>query len=216
MPRPGSHRTRLVRRQRNLLRRWCAAHPWAWHPAAWAAADWATAAWTTATWADAAAWIGCAPQYYGYNYGGDIVYQDNSVYYGGQPAGTSQQYYQEAADLANGGAANPPDSAQWLTLGVFGLMPEGSKTPDMVFQLAVDKQGVIRGNYYDQVTQTNLPVTGQVDKKNQRVAWSVSSDKAGSGKGIVVETGLYNLTQEDSTAWSTSVPIRRSRKCLSA
>jgi hypothetical protein len=178
---------------------WCADHPWAWHPAAWAAADWATAAWNTATWADAADWIGCAPQYYGYNYGDDIVYQDNNVYYSGQPAGTSQQYYQEAADLASGGAANPPDSAQWLTLGVFGLMPEGSKTPDMVFQLAVDKQGVIRGNYYDQVTQTNLPVTGQVDKKNQRVAWSVSGGK-GSDKGIVVETGLYNLTQNDSTA----------------
>jgi hypothetical protein len=179
---------------------WCNAHPWAWHPATWAAADWAAAAWNTATWADAAAWIGCAPQYYGYNYGDDIVYTDGDVYYGGQNAGTSQQYYQEAADLAGGGAANPPDTSQWLPLGVFGLMPEGSKTPDMVFQLSVDKQGVIRGNYYDQVTQTNLPVTGQVDKKNQRVAWSVNSVKAGSGKGIVVETGLYNLTQNDSTA----------------
>ena len=178
---------------------WCNAHPWAWRPAAWAAADWATAAWTTATWANAAAWIGCAPQYYGYNYGDDIVYQDGDVYYGGQLAGTPQQYYQEAADLANCGAASPPDNAQWLPLGVFGLMPDGSKTPDMVFQLAVDKQGVIRGNYYDQVTQTNLPVTGQVDKKNQRVAWSVSGGK-GNDKGLVVETGLYNLTQEDSTA----------------
>jgi hypothetical protein len=179
---------------------WCTAHPWAWHPAAWAAADWATAAWTTATWADTAAWIGCAPQYYGYNYGTDINYQDGEVYYGGQNAGTSQQYYQEAAELANGGAANPPDNAQWLTLGVFGLMPEGSKTPDMIFQLAIDKQGVIRGNYYDQVTQTNRPVTGQVDKKNQRVAWSVGNGTGSNGKGIVVETGLYNLTQDDSTA----------------
>ncbi len=74
-------------------------------------------------------------------------------------------------------------------------MAEGKKTPDMVFQLAVDKQGIIRGNYFDQVTQANLPVTGKVDKKNQRVAWSVAG-----GKGIVVETGLYNLTQDESTA----------------
>jgi hypothetical protein len=179
-------------------RGWCDHHPWAWHPYAWAAADWAVGAWATATWADAYAWLGCEPQYYGYNYGDDIVYQDNNVYYGGQDAGTAQQYYQEAADLANGGAANPPDNTQWLTLGVFGLMPEGSKTPDMVFQLSVDKQGVIRGNYYDQVTQTNLPVTGQVDKKNQRAAWSVGGK--GSGQQIVVETGLYNLTQDNSTA----------------
>jgi len=174
---------------------WCTAHPWAWHPAAWAAAAWTAAAWTTANWANAAAWVGAAPQYYAYNYGTDIDYQDGDVYYGGQLAGTSQQYYQEAANLANSGASAPADNSQWLTLGVFGLMAEGKKTPDMVFQLAVDKQGIIRGNYFDQVTQTNLPVTGKVDKQDQRVAWSVAS-----GKGIVVETGLYNLTQDESTA----------------
>ena len=65
----------------------------------------------------------------------------------------------------------------------------------MVFQLAVNKKGVIRGNYYDQVTQTNLPVTGAVDKQSQRVAWKVAT-----GQGLVVETGLYNLTQDESSA----------------
>ena len=65
----------------------------------------------------------------------------------------------------------------------------------MIFQLAVDKNGVIRGNYFDQVTQTNQPVTGAVDKKTQRVAWRVAG-----GKELVVETGLYNLTMSDSTA----------------
>jgi len=174
---------------------WCGAHPWAWAPAGWAAADWAGAIWTAVAWNNAAAWIGAAPQYYAYNYGNDITYQDNNVYYGGQSAGSAQQYYQEAVDLAGAGAGAPPDDSQWLTLGVFGLMAEGKKTPDMIFQLAVNKQGVIRGNYLDQTTQTNLPVTGKVDKKTQRVAWSV-----GNGKGIVVETGLYNLTQDDSTA----------------
>ena len=175
---------------------WWAGHPWAWYPAGYAAADWASAIWLTADWADAAAWIGAQPQYYSYNYGNDIVYDNGSVYYSGQDAGTAQQYYQEAVNLAStGGTAAATDKSQWLPLGVFGLMPEGKKTPDMIFQLSVDKQGVIRGNYYDQVTQTNLPVTGQVDKKNQRAAWTV-----GGGKGIVVETGLYNLTQDDSTA----------------
>ncbi len=177
-------------------RGWWAGHPWAWYPAGYAADDWGAAIWATATWANAADWIGCAPEYYGYNYGNDIVYDNGSVYYAGQDAGSAQQYYQEAADLANtGGTAAATGNAQWLPLGVFGLMSEGQKTPDMVFQLAVNKQGVIRGNYYDQVTQTNLPVTGQVDEKTQRVAWTV-----GGGKGIVVETGLYNLTQDDSTA----------------
>ena len=172
------------------------AHPWAWYPAGYAAADWGAAIWLTADWADAAAWMGAAPQYYAYNYGSNIVYDGNNVYYAGQPAGTAQQYYQEAAALAaTGGTAAATDNSQWLPLGVFGLMPGGKKTPDLIFQLAVNKQGVIRGNYFDQVTQANLPVTGQVNKKSQRAAWSV-----GDGKNIVVETGLYNLTQDDSTA----------------
>lgn len=58
-----------------------------------------------------------------------------------------------------------------------------------------NKGGAIRGNYFDQVTQTNQAVTGAVDKANQRVAWRVACSQ-----GIVVETGLYNLTQSESTA----------------
>ncbi len=93
------------------------------------------------------------------------------------------------------GSADVPPDAQWLPLGVFGLMANGKKTPDMIFQLAVDTKGAIRGNYFDQVTQTNLPVTGAVNEKSQRVAWKVAT-----GQGLVVETGLDNLTQDESTA----------------
>ncbi len=174
---------------------WCAIHPWAWTPAGYAAADWAAAVWTTATWASIGSWLGYAnAEPYSYNYGNSIVYQDGEVYYGSQAAGTAQQYYQEAVNLASTAASTDAD-AQWLPLGVFGLMANGKKTPDMVFQLAVDKNGTIRGNYFDQVTQTNLPVTGAVDKKSQRVAWKVAT-----GQGLVVETGLDNLTQDESTA----------------
>jgi hypothetical protein len=92
-------------------------------------------------------------------------------------------------------AAETNQNAQWLPLGVFGLMPTGQKSPQMVFQLAVDKNGVIRGNYYDPATKTNEAVEGAVDKKNQRVAWHVAGNK-----DMVIETGLYNLTQDESTA----------------
>jgi hypothetical protein len=79
----------------------------------------------------------------------------------------------------------------------------------MVFQLAVDKNGTIRGNYYDQVTQTNLPVTGAVNKQSQRVAWKVAA-----GQGIVVETGLNNLTQNESTALVHFGPDRTEQDLL--
>ena len=74
-------------------------------------------------------------------------------------------------------------------------MPQGQTVPQMVFQLAVDNSGTIRGNYYDQVSDTTLPVHGSVDKKNQRVAWQV-----GDNKNLVVDTGLYNLTKDESPA----------------
>ena len=105
------------------------------------------------------------------------------MYYGTQPVETQQAYYQQAADLAASNASPVSSSAeagsdpQWLPLGVFGLMAEGEKTPEMVFQLAIDKAGAIRGNYYDQVSDTTAPVTGAVDKKDQRVAWRVGATR---------------------------------------
>ena len=175
-------------------------------PAAWAAAVWAPA-----TWPAVGSWLGwVATPYYTYNYGDDITYQDGNVYYGTQPAGTAQQYYQEAANLANSPpAADADQDGQWLPLGVFGLMPSGQKTPEMVFQLAVNKTGVIRGNYYDSASKTNQPVQGSVNKKDQRVAWHVADNK-----DMVVETGLYNLTKDESTALVHLGPDRTQQELL--
>jgi hypothetical protein len=175
---------------------WCGRHPWAWHPVGYTAAAWAAACWRPLAWTSAAAIVGAdvAPAYY--EYGDNITYQNGDVYYGDQSIGTQQQYYDQAANIADSApAASSDDSGNWLPLGVFALMAEGQKTPEMVFQLAVDKQGIIRGNYYDQVADTTVPVSGAVNKQNQRVAWHV-----GSNKNLIVETGLYNLTKDQSTA----------------
>ena len=47
-----------------------------------------------------------------------------------------------------------------------------------IFQLAVNKDGVIRGNYYNAVTDTT-EVYGSVDKKTQRAAWTVGDRRPG-------------------------------------
>jgi hypothetical protein len=44
------------------------------------------------------------------------------------------------------------------------------------------------------VADNTLPVYGSVDPKTQRAAWSI-----GEKKDIVFETGLNNLTQEQTT-----------------
>ena len=88
-------------------------------------------------------------------------------------------------------------------------MAGDQKTPSMVFQLTLNKSGVIRGNYYDQASQTNLPVQGAVDKKLQRAAWSVEGNKS-----LVVETGLYNLTKDESTALVHEGPDKTQQEVL--
>lgn len=62
-------------------------------------------------------------------------------------------------------------------------------------QLAVNKQGVIRGNYTDTVSHQTQAVQGSVDKQSQRVAFTV-----GDNTTTVVETGLYNLTKDEAPA----------------
>lgn len=135
-----------------------------------------------------------APVYY--DYGDNITYQDNSVYVGGQPAGTSDEYYDQAANLATTGSqADAPVDGDWLPLGVFALTRSGETESGATIQLAVNKQGVIHGNYTHTTTHTSDLIQGSVDKKTQRVAFTV-----GDNTSNVIETGLYNLTKDEAPA----------------
>lgn len=108
--------------------------------------------------------------------------------------GTTEQYYDQASDLAATGAeANAPADGDWLPLGVFALTKTGQTKPDVTIQLAVNKQGVIRGNYTDTNADTSQVIQGSVDKNTQRVAFTV-----GNNTTNVVETGLYNLTKDEA------------------
>ena len=129
-----------------------------------------------------------------YDYGNNITYQDNSVYVNGQTAGTGEQYYDQAASLAStGAAADAPPDGDWLPLGVFALTKSDKTKSDVSLQLAVNKQGVIRGNSTDTESNENQVIQGSVDKQTQRVAFTV-----GDNTNNVVETGLYNLTKDEA------------------
>jgi hypothetical protein len=182
---------------------WSAAHAWAWRPAGYTAANWTAAVWRPVAWASVGEWLGWGnTNGYNYDYGNTVVYQGDNVYIDGQPICSAEQYYQSSQDLANAGApssaAGDPaadDSGQWLPLGVFGLMRPGQQTPEMYFQLAVSKAGAIRGNYTFGDSGDAQPVHGSVDKQSQRAVWTV-----GNNKTVTVETGLMNLTKDQSTA----------------
>lgn len=115
--------------------------------------------------------------------------------YGDQVAGTEAEYADQATAIADAGAkAEPPNDEKWEPLGVFAMVKGEETTSNDIFQLAINKDGVIRGNYYNATTDTVTPVKGSLDRKTQRVAWTV-----GDKKDTVFEAGLYNLTKEETT-----------------
>jgi hypothetical protein len=62
-----------------------------------------------------------------------------------------------------------------------------------VIQLAVDKDGIVSGTMHNKTTNQTFPVQGRVDKDTQRVAFTI-----GDAKDVVFETGIYNLTQQQT------------------
>ncbi len=129
-----------------------------------------------------------------YDYGSNVTYQNNNVYVNGYDAGTSKQYYDSAENLASSGAkADASPDGNWLPLGVFALAKPDQTSSNVTVQLAINKQGIIRGNYTDNSTDKTQIIQGALDKKTQRVAFTIGDDKS-----EVIETGLYNLTKEEA------------------
>ena len=133
---------------------WHAANPGAWAPAGWTAGR----AWATTAWPAVGASLGWGSvQPIAYNYGTNITYQDNQVYYGDQAVATAGEYYQQAAALAASAPAPAAQSADWLPLGVFALVQKEQSDPHYVMQLAVNKSGALAGNYSDLLSGTTSP-----------------------------------------------------------
>ncbi len=88
------------------------------------------------------------------------------------------------------------EQIEWLPLGVFALSDESGES-NSVLQLAVSKEGVITGSYYNEDTNVSRPIEGTVDKKTQRAAWTFAD---GEDTDIVMETMIYNLTEDKTTA----------------
>jgi hypothetical protein len=65
--------------------------------------------------------------------------------------------------------------------------------PSRLVQLAVDKQGIVSGVLHDEATDKTFPIQGRVDRQTQRVAFTM-----GDNPDLVMETGLCNLTQEET------------------
>jgi hypothetical protein len=148
-----------------------------------------------ATWGAVTGWFNYGwsePAYY--NYGENIYYADDQIYYGEQPTATADAYANQAGAIAASGQTGNPQDSEWMTLGVFAVTQDGPASgsdPTIYVQLAVSKTAVINGLVTNTANNETLPLQGAVDKSNQRAAWQMS------GKQFpVMETGIYNLTQD--------------------
>ncbi len=163
------------------------------------AARWVGPTWRPITTAALAGFTGyaaysSAPIYY--DYGETVVYEGETVYVNGQAAGTVEQYTEQATAIANVGEAAKadPKTGEWQPLGVFAMVGEGETKSTNIFQLAVNKEGVIRGEYYNALTDEASQVAGSVGKTTQLAAWRVV------GKTFpVYEAGLANMTKDETT-----------------
>lgn len=180
---------------------WWQQHPWSWYNRYWGDC-WP---WTWTAWPALGAWWGVdtddEPVYY--DYGDNITYQDDNVYYGSQPVCSATTYYEQAENLA---ASAPientqPNSPQkqseyakdWKPLGIFALMQNNQSDTSQMLQLCVNKSGIIRGNYYNALTDETKPIHGAVDRKNMRASWTI-----GTNSKVVYDTGVGNLLKSQS------------------
>lgn len=130
-----------------------------------------------------------------YNYGGNVYYENSTVYYEGQPVATADEYAQQAMTIAES-APEPAATAEWMSLGVFALTQDGESSgpaPTQFLQLAISKDGAVAGTFNNSTTDKSQEVEGAVDKESQRVAW-VAAGK----QWPVMEAGISGLTEDQT------------------
>jgi hypothetical protein len=152
---------------------------------------WRPCAWGTMTaFMVGAAW---SPPVY-YDYGSNVVMQDDVVYVNEQPVASAPVYAQQAIDLAT--VETPPADAtvEWLPLGTFALSSDkDDSNPNTILQLALSKDGVVSGVWLNRKTEASADVEGRVNPETQRLALRKPDQP-----DVVLEVGVYNLSQAAS------------------
>ncbi len=152
---------------------WYAQHPNAWHTTHPHADQWAVA-----SAAALGSWLGwaTAPQ---------ESYSSTTIIYDDSP---------EVDDADDYVDASPADvelpAGDWLPLGVYSIVTAPDQPSMQLVQLAVDRNGVVRGVYYDAMTNTSHSVVGSIDRDTQQVQWTLESNP-----NLAFQAGIDQLTQ---------------------
>ena len=148
---------------------WYAKHPQAWRPAK-SSADW----WKIADVATITAWLGQPVAAAGT--AADIAGAVATA--GGADVAADGLRSVLVLPAGHQNAVGPADS-DWLPLGVFAVVPPGTQQSDQAHnyqQLAVDRQGAIKGNFYDTLSGSIQPITGTVDRTTLVASWTAGAN----------------------------------------
>ena len=72
-----------------------------------------------ADWGSVGSWCGYSSDPAAYSYGDNVYYSDGQVYYGDQAVATTEEYAEQAEDIATTEPSAPPEKGDWLPLGGF-------------------------------------------------------------------------------------------------
>jgi hypothetical protein len=91
------------------------------------------------------------------------------------------------------GEADPGD---WLPLGVFASAAKAEAEDPLAWQqLALGRDGALRGNHFDAISGVVQPITGSVDPRTRLASWTV-----GGPRGARFETSIAGLTEPQTPA----------------
>jgi hypothetical protein len=193
-------RDNYAQQHKNMFNKdWYANHPnlnkYYWQSYIWPYHPWYYW-WTPCTWVALSEWITCdcgSPIYY--NYGTNLYYDNGIVYLHGRRFCTAAEYYGQAVQIVSKVPQVKDEPAKWMPLGVFALSQGDKGASNMVVQLAVNKDGVIQGTYYNDENDVTKPIKGMVDRQSQRAVWTFADD---SDNAVILDTGINNLTQDQT------------------
>lgn len=154
--------------------------------------------WRRAGWAAAIGWAGWnwgTPYYYGYTDDGGWGYYDDTGY---SDDVSAPSYSEQSEAISSASDADEVADEDWLPLGMFALTSpdDSSAPPNGYIQLSLSKDGQLSGYYYNSTADKSYEVEGRVDQETQIAAWQMAE----SENSPIVETGIFNLTQEEAPA----------------
>lgn len=184
---------------------WYAAHPQAWR-AVEQPLDW----WRVPDTAEVVDWLGTQVR----PAGGAVAAGTAVIAAADEAVGADGLRSVLVLPAGHANQAAPATGGEWLPLGVYAVVPRGVAVEQATqyHQLLIDRSGVIRGNFYDDVSGTVQPIEGAVDRAALTASWAI---KGGGSRfalplaALAATPRLASLTAGGRSREVELVPVAR-------